>query len=142
IARADILEGAIPRVDLRLARRIHWAMSRAISVGTVRACHDLSEGGLAVAMAEMAFAGGLGARIELMKVPVPKMLPPHVVLMSESAPRYLVEVRPALRPEFESILGGLPHACVGDVTANAALQFIGAEREFWIDEPIEALKST
>ena len=41
------------------------ALHRAIQRGLVRACHDLSEGGLAVAAAEMAFAGGLGARIDV-----------------------------------------------------------------------------
>ena len=40
-------------------------MHKAITRETVKACHDLSEGGLAVAAAEMAFAGGLGARIEI-----------------------------------------------------------------------------
>ena len=75
------------------------------------------------------------------KVPAPKLLAPHIILMSESPSRYLVEVRPAVRQEFEAILGGLPHACVGEVTANATLQCIGAEREFWIDEPIDALKA-
>ena len=39
------------------------------SQGLVRACHDLSEGGLGVALAEMAFAGGLGADVSLEKVP-------------------------------------------------------------------------
>ncbi len=138
---ADILEGTIPHVDLKIAKRIHDAMHRAITHGTVRACHDPSEGGLAVAFAEMAFAGGLGARIELAKIPVPKLLPPHAVLMSESPARYVVEVRPGVRQEFEAILGGLPHACVGEVTSNATLQCVGTEREFWIDEPIDALKA-
>ncbi|HLX61771.1 MAG TPA: phosphoribosylformylglycinamidine synthase subunit PurL [Planctomycetota bacterium] len=138
---ADILDGAIPRVDLKMAKRIYDAMHRAILHGSVRACHDLSEGGLAVAAAEMAFAGGFGAHIELAKVPVPKMLPLHAVLLSESPSRFLVEVRAALRQEFESIMGGLPHACVGEVVANAVLQCTGGEREFWIDEPLDALKS-
>ena len=40
-------------------------MHRAIHAGLVRACHDLSEGGLAVAAAEMAFAGGVGAGVNL-----------------------------------------------------------------------------
>ena len=44
-------------------------MYEAIDAGLVRACHDLSEGGLAVAAAEMAFAGGFGARILLGQVP-------------------------------------------------------------------------
>ncbi|HTU24271.1 MAG TPA: phosphoribosylformylglycinamidine synthase subunit PurL, partial [Pirellulales bacterium] len=57
--------GNVPEVDAAMALRTFSAMHAAIAAGTVRACHDLSEGGLAVALAEMAFAGGLGARIDL-----------------------------------------------------------------------------
>ncbi len=57
--------GDVPQVDAELARRTFAAVHQAIMAGTVRACHDLSEGGLAVALAEMAFAGGLGASIQL-----------------------------------------------------------------------------
>src|SRR5262249_4065172 len=52
--------GTVPVVDQQLAPRIFRALHEAIRQGKVRACHDLSEGGLAVAAAEMAFAGGVG----------------------------------------------------------------------------------
>ena len=52
-----------------VAKRTFAALHRAISAGLVRACHDLSEGGLAVAAAEMAFAGGLGATLLVDRVP-------------------------------------------------------------------------
>src|SRR5262249_53357141 len=53
--------GEPPRVDPEVAPRIFRALHGAMARGLVRACHDLSEGGLAVAAAEMAFAGGIGA---------------------------------------------------------------------------------
>lgn len=140
LIKASSLDGAIPQIDLKLAHKIHAAMHRAIQLGTVRACHDLSEGGLAVAAAEMAFAGELGARIELAKVPVPKRMPWHKVLFAESAPRFLIEVRPGLRQDIESIFGGLPHACVGETTADQQLRFDDSDHEPWIDEPIQRLK--
>ena len=140
IAKTDILDGAIPRVDLRLAQKIHKAMHHAIQSGAVRACHDLSEGGLAVAAAEMAFAGGLGALIELAKIPAPKKLPCHTLLFSESAPRYLIEVRPNHRQDVEGIFAGLPHACIGATTPNPDLRFEDSSHERWIDEPIQRLK--
>ncbi|MCY3020616.1 MAG: AIR synthase-related protein, partial [Planctomycetota bacterium] len=132
--------GEIPTLDLKEAKRLHAALHKAIVRETVRACHDLSEGGLAVAAAEMAFAGGLGARIELKALPAPKVLPPHVLLFSESAPRYLVEVPLDKREDFEAALAGLPHACVGVVTPDARLQCYGHEADLWIDEPVESLK--
>ena len=54
--------GQVPTVDAERAVKTFAAMHRGIQRGLVRACHDLSEGGLAVAAAEMAFAGGLGAQ--------------------------------------------------------------------------------
>src|SRR5262249_43378253 len=50
--------GAVPRVDFEAAPAVFHALHSAITSGLVRACHDLSEGGLAAAVAEMAFAGG------------------------------------------------------------------------------------
>lgn len=46
-------------MDVPVAKRTFAGVHRAIREGLVRACHDLSEGGLATAVAEMAFAGGL-----------------------------------------------------------------------------------
>src|SRR5690606_7962643 len=57
--------GKPPLVDLELAPRIFRGLHQAISRGLVRSCHDLSEGGLAVALAEMAFAGGVGLEVQL-----------------------------------------------------------------------------
>jgi len=136
----SILAGQIPTVDLKLAKSLHRAMHKAIVKKTVRACHDLSEGGLAVAIAEMAFAGGLGATIEIGRVPVPRTLPPNVVLFSESASRYIVEVPKELRQDFESVFAGLPHACVGEVQPQPTLKCIGPDRELWIDDSLETLK--
>src|SRR5262249_55195475 len=53
--------GRVPQVDLQSAPKLFAALHSAITQGLVRACHDLSEGGLAVAAAEMCFAGGIGA---------------------------------------------------------------------------------
>ncbi len=61
--------GQVPTVDAAAAKRTFAAVHAAISAGCVRACHDLSEGGLAVAAAEMAFAGGLGMSLHLDAVP-------------------------------------------------------------------------
>src|SRR6185436_6852196 len=61
--------GRVPQVDVQTAKRTFAAIHDAINASYIRACHDLSEGGLAVALAEMAFAGGCGANIRLSEVP-------------------------------------------------------------------------
>ena len=61
----NLAGGNVPRVNLKLAPQTFNAMHRAISSGLIESCHDLSEGGLAVSAAEMAFAGGLGISLNL-----------------------------------------------------------------------------
>jgi phosphoribosylformylglycinamidine synthase len=113
------------------ARSLH----RAIRRGAVRACHDLSEGGLAVAAAEMALAGGLGLTLDLAAVPVTADLDhPLLTLFSESNTRWLVEVAPAQIDAFETALAGCVFASIGRVTAEPVLK-IGA-----VEIPVEALE--
>lgn len=115
----------LPRVDLSQAPRLLAALHRAIAAGLVRACHDLSEGGLGVAAAEMALAGNLGLTLDLRAVPrEPAVDDDLVLLFSESPTRFLVEVRPADAAAFQAILMGVAHARIGVVT-GADVQMTG-----------------
>ncbi len=99
---------------LKTARSLHQAMTR----GFIRACHDCSEGGWAVALAEMSLAGGLGMEIYLPDAPGANGLPDDVTLcFSESNARYAVEVRPEDAEAFELMMVGSPIARIGIVTA-------------------------
>src|SRR5690606_36768689 len=103
------------------------ALHRAIAASLVRSCHDLSEGGLAVALAEMAFAAGLGAQIDLAQVPQSDITDPHeaaVLLFSESNTRFLCEVPPEHAPAFVQVLSGIPLGKLGTVTDSADLQIM------------------
>jgi phosphoribosylformylglycinamidine synthase subunit PurSL len=125
-ARVEGLSGGeVPKMDVQLAKKTFLAMHKAIYGGQVRACHDLSEGGLAVAAAEMAFAGGLGAKISLANIPSDGDLPAVSLLFSESNTRFLCEVRPANVAAFETALSGIPHARIGEVTDNGKLALSG-----------------
>jgi phosphoribosylformylglycinamidine synthase len=126
--------GQVPQVNAAIAKNTFAAIHAAIAGEFVRACHDLSEGGLAVAAAEMAFAGGLGARIFLAQVPHQLNIPSQLMrrdadtnallLFSESNSRFLCEVPPDLVLHFEQLMGDVPHAAIGEVTDNARLQVI------------------
>ncbi len=98
-------------------RHLHAAMR----AGLVVACHDVSEGGLAVSLAEMCIAGRLGARIDAL---------PHddltTALFSESSGRLVVEVRPRSVDAFMKIMGRSA-ARFGEVTADAELTIPGIE---------------
>jgi len=102
------------------------ALHRGIRRGLVRACHDLSEGGLAVAAAEMALAGRLGLELSLAALPrAADVDRDDVALFSESTGRFLVEVAPKDAPAFEEALAGQPFASLGRVTDGGMLRLYG-----------------
>jgi phosphoribosylformylglycinamidine synthase len=123
--------GQVPQVEPAIARSTFAALHRSIDAGVVCACHDLSEGGLAVAAAEMAFAGGLGARIYLAQVPhrlsesTSTQDLNAALLFSESNSRFLCEVRPDEVGHFEAMMADVPHAAIGEVTSTPRLRIMG-----------------
>jgi phosphoribosylformylglycinamidine synthase II len=132
--------GHVPTVDAERARTIFESVHRAIQTGQVRACHDLSEGGLAVAAAEMAFAGGLGARINLDAVSAADgATQPVVRLFSESNTRLLCEVPAGGAPQFEQAVAGVPLAKIGEVSADRRL-VITAGGAAVVDADVQTLK--
>jgi phosphoribosylformylglycinamidine synthase len=111
--------GQVPTVDPTVGRPLFRAVHAAIARGLVRACHDLSEGGLAVALAEMALAGGLGLTVSLAAVPRDGAAAHDAALLfSESPSRFLLEVRPPHVAELDSLFAGLPLARLGTVAAG------------------------
>lgn len=96
-------------------RALHSAMAN----GLVRACHDCSEGGLAVALAEMAIAGRLGVELDLALVSHPaEVEAPRDLLFGESNARFVVEIAPEDAVAFEAMLCGAPCAKAGVVAAE------------------------
>ncbi len=104
-----------PRVRGPVAKRIFQRMEKAIGRGLIRSCHDISDGGLACALAESAFAGGLGAEIDLSMVPSTAIFRDDFMLFSESQSRFVVTVAPGDREAFHHLFRGLPHAVIGRV---------------------------
>jgi phosphoribosylformylglycinamidine synthase len=102
------------------------ALHQAIASELVRACHDLSEGGLAVSIAEMALAGELGAELALSAMPAAgSASADEWLLFSESNGRYLVEVAPDKTTAFEAAMVGTPFARVGKITSAPTLRISG-----------------
>ena len=104
------------------------ALHKAMREGLVRACHDCSEGGIAVAAAEMAFAGRIGMEVRLQELPRTEDVTDDLsALFSETSGRFLVEVDPEHAAAFERALAGVPFAHIGD-TGGDTLRVIGMER--------------
>jgi phosphoribosylformylglycinamidine (FGAM) synthase-like enzyme len=116
----------VPEVNPQRARKQMESLSLAVSKGLVRACHDCSEGGIGVAVAEMAFAGGRGAEVRLKSVPLGEPVKREdYILFSESNSRFIVEVAPENRDEFEKAMAGVSLANIGEVTDSVKLEVYG-----------------
>ena len=108
---------SLPEEPLKRYRAVHAAMQ----AGLVQSCHDLSEGGLAVALAEMCLGGRLGASVDIAAVIGSGFSHPCVPLFSETNGRLLLEVAPPDRAALEEVLSDLPVALIGEVTESEQL---------------------
>ena len=134
------LGNSVPKVRAETAKEIMDAVVKAVDLGLVSACHDLSEGGLGVAAAEMAFTGGYGLEIWLEKVPVGERIGRNdFLLFSESNSRFLVEVSSSHREEFERLMNGVPHAAVGKVTKTSSFCIYGLNGKVVVETSIDEL---
>ena len=142
--------GRVPRVDPAMGRACFRALHAAIRRGLVRSCHDLSEGGLAVALAEMAFAGGLGARVALRRSPASPTRSPTSPCFSRSHPpascwRCARNVSKSWRASWAA----LPFGRLGEVTrgtgpeggASPRLTVLGLDDSPVIDARLSELKA-
>ncbi|MFH0965216.1 MAG: phosphoribosylformylglycinamidine synthase subunit PurL [Planctomycetota bacterium] len=130
----------VPRVDAALGRRVFDAVTEAVERGLVLSAHDLSEGGFAVAAAEMAFAGMVGAEIDLGKAALSgDVTRDDEILFSESVSRLLLEVPAGVRNEFERTLGDVPFAAVGRTTGGGRLVVKGRSGARVIDAALDDL---
>jgi phosphoribosylformylglycinamidine synthase len=130
----------VPRVDAQKARKLYQALSAAMEKGLVASCHDCSDGGLGVALAEVAFAGGLGIEVDLRRVPVSGTDRNDFVLFSESQSRFVVTVHPENHKAFENCLQGNVLARVGRVNSGQDLAITGLQGTLVVRADIIDLK--
>ena len=109
------LGASVPKLDASRTSTAYRRLITAIDAGYIRACHDLSEGGLAVSLAEMAFTGGLGIDVDITKVPVAGEMRDDLLLFSESNGRLLVEVSKGDEKAFETLMKGSTVARIGSI---------------------------
>lgn len=120
--RMGILGSQLPRIDLSTLPLVFESVYRAIREGHVLACHDISEGGLAGALAEMCFGGDMGAEVAV--IPGEK---PEQFLFNETAGCFLVEL--AGDVGTNEIFGGVPHTVIGATVSegNITVMYNGSE---------------
>ncbi len=137
--------GTVPRPDLASAQKLLAKLHAATRLGQLVSCHDLSEGGLAVAAAEMCLAGCLGIEIDLAALdhdPFPPGFSEDATLLfSESTTRFLVEVEPGKKFNFQTKMMGHPVTPLGRVISSPRLKIKGRTGELLLDIPVEALRT-
>jgi len=137
----NISGGKVPSVNVRSAKKSFDALIEAMDKKIVKACHDCSEGGIGIAAAEMAFAGNLGMKIFLEKVPT-ALKRNDKILFSESNSRLLVEIEKKDKQEFERIMAGNIFAEIGEITDDKILTIHGIGGKVVVKENIDNLKKS
>jgi phosphoribosylformylglycinamidine synthase len=113
-------EGAPPPVDLAAERRHGDFVRGLIEEGLVSAVHDVSDGGVLVALAEMAMASGIGAVLE-----APADVPAHAFWFGEDQARYVVTARDGEEIARRAAAAGVPLRRLG-ATGGQSLAVAGA----------------
>ena len=133
----------VPKVDVELGKRVFNGMTAATSRRLIRSAHDCSEGGIAVAVAEMAFAGGLGIEFDLTRIPVDGDLRCPEILFSESNSRFVVEIAPGKRQAFEAVLRevGAPFSKIGVINQTDRVFACCNDGREMLNVPLAELKS-
>jgi phosphoribosylformylglycinamidine (FGAM) synthase-like enzyme len=149
----------LPKVYPETALNIFNALAEATSKGLIRSIHDCSEGGIGVASAEMAFAGGLGMEIFLEGVPYQATRSPghkvrrknngntdclrnDFVFFSESNSRFIVEVEKSKQKAFEDTLKGVDWGLIGSVLETQDFKVYGLDSKICVRENIYNLKES
>ncbi|MDR0239733.1 MAG: phosphoribosylformylglycinamidine synthase, partial [Deltaproteobacteria bacterium] len=130
--------GRVPHVDAQSALQRYRTLHRCMQQRMITACHDLSDGGLGVAVAEMCLSGRQGAKIRLDDVPALEDMSPAELLYAESASRLLVSVRGDMIEDFEEAFTGQICARIGRTTDDAILRIEHRGREL-LREDVEDL---
>lgn len=122
----DKVAGPVPALDIELERDTQKAVLVAVREGLLSSCHDVSEGGAAIALAECCMQGKQGATVALDDPD----LPPAAALFAESQSRFIVSL-PADKVEaFEELLTtqGVPYAALGVVGGDSLVIDAGADK--------------
>ncbi len=140
-AQRGELGANVPRVDAVTALERYRTLNLAQEQGLIASCHDLSDGGLGVALAESAFAGGYGMKIDLNRVETDGSLREDQVLFSESQSRLLLTIAPEQRQRFETLFARQSCRLIGEVLQEPVLRVEGDDNQPLLELNITELKT-
>ncbi len=137
--------GKVSKVDLKNVKKVFASITKGIATGQILAAHDISEGGLAVAIAEMSFGAGFGASVDLSKTS--KKSRPDYILFNETVGTFLVEVEN--EKVAKKLFAGVLHSIIGKTIKDKSIRInqgkkavaiasIDKLKEFW-QKPIKEI---
>jgi phosphoribosylformylglycinamidine synthase len=141
-AMHGVVGNRVPHVDTQRARALYDALADAMERGLVNACHDCSDGGFAVAAAEMAFAGGLGMRLDLRTMSrATDVTRDDTLLFSETASRFVVTVPAVYGEAFRDLMPTRSCGEIGTVHDGPEFAVTGLGGGIVIASRIDELKA-
>jgi len=129
-----------PKVDAIRAKKIYQSISDATELELLNSVHTPTIGGLGIALAKTAFAGGYGMDIELTKVPYEGKKRDDFILYSQSNSRFIITVSTEKKEEFERIMGDNIYSQIGIVIQDKRLKIKGLNGKYMIDSDLDNLK--
>ena len=132
-----------PIVRTTEGKTVIESVCHAISRRMIVSCHDCSEGGIGVAVAEMAFSGGLGMDLDMSTLPRSADLDrDDNILFSESNSRFVLEVPLEKRSQFECLMENVPIGLIGHTTKQTTLKIKGIMGRTILQAEITDLKNS
>ena len=111
---------SVPKINLKSQKAVLTSITAGIRSGQILACHDISEGGLAAAMAEMCFGSDCGAEIDLSSIALAKEDHPDFILFSETAGTFLIEVANPI--VAKKLFAKVPHVIIGQTIKERSIR--------------------
>ncbi|MCK5920671.1 MAG: hypothetical protein KAG66_07000, partial [Methylococcales bacterium] len=137
----DLETAEVPHTDFELAMKIYRAYYEAINKGWILSTHDVSEGGLAVTLAEMGFSGKAGVEVDLCTLPMDADTRKADILFGESPSRLVLEIAPEHLSKVADLFEGLPFGTIGRTVTDADALRIEWGNEILVEESLSELKS-
>jgi len=131
--------GKVPKNDFNLSLKIFKKVHSGIKNGLIISCHDISDGGLAIALAEMCLSSGFGFYGNLKNVPVQNIKFNYQVLFSESNTRFIVEVPIEKHKKFEKFFKDVPFGFIGKIVRGGNFILKDFDNNEIINIPIKKL---
>jgi len=139
-AQHEAIGNHVPKVRAKEAKRLYEALNIAMENRIIASCHDLSDGGLGICLAEKAFSGGFGIEVDLRCIPKEGIDRDDYLLFSESQSRFLVTVHPKDKEMFEKIMKDCIFSQIAKVREDKTFKVIGLNGNIIILADIYELK--